>query len=121
MKQPKIVTRDTLQHMLDTGDMQTKITVVGRACVALFKLQTEAEKAVNATNNTNGVGFSQSDAKRGSLAAKTFLKRSTLHDFQLEIWLKPQRNGYAKITKYARQLNDVAIAKRAAAEARAAK
>lgn len=97
--------------MLTTNDRQRQIRVVGRALVALFNRQTEAEKQVNDTNEDNGVGFAGSDAKSGCLTAKYFLKYGTLLDWQLAKWLKPARAGLPRICKYHKQLNDIAIAK----------
>ena len=103
-----IVTRESLQAMLDKEDQQYVTLVVGRALVALFQNQTESEKAGNSTEVDNGIGFSGADARSGTLTAKTFLKRKTLEAWQVERWTKPSKNGYARLTKYAKQLNTIA-------------
>ena len=59
------------------------------------------------------MGFSGADGKSGSLTAKYFLKHGTLLDWQVERWMKPQRNGYARLCKYHRQLDQIAVAKKA--------
>jgi hypothetical protein len=115
VKQPKsiempIVTRQSLQQMLDQADHAKRAQIVGRALVALFKRQTEAEKAANVTNNDNGVGFASCDAKSGSLTAKSYLRNRTLEQWQVEKWLRRQKNGFARLTKYAGQLNEIAEA-----------
>jgi hypothetical protein len=84
--------------------------IVGRALVALFDRQTQDEKAVNDTNKLNTVGFSAADAKSGSLTAKFYLKHNRLEDWQVEKWTRLIK-GYARLCKYARQLNDVAVRK----------
>ena len=74
----------------------------------LFNRQTETEKAVNDTQQWNTIGFSGSDAKSGSLTAKYYLKHKTLLAWQLERWLKPGSNGFARLCKYHKQLNQIA-------------
>jgi hypothetical protein len=107
-----IVTKQSLLTMLQTS-RERQAQVVGRALVALFLRQTEDEKDANKTNHDNDVGFQHSDAKRGSITAKYFLKHGTLLDWQVEPWLAPQGNkGYPRIAKYSRQLNEIALAKR---------
>ena len=98
------VTRDSLKAMVE----RDPVRVVGRALVAIFRNQTEDERESNVTNELNGVGFTGTDAHSGAIAAKTFMKRGTLLDFQLEAWLKPMKNGYPRICKYHKQLNVIA-------------
>lgn len=109
---PKIVTRDSLKAMLEAADDEKRARIIGRALVRLFERQTADEKASDDTNRTNSVGFSNADAKSGSLTAKSFLKRGSLLKWQLEDWMRPV-NGYPRICKYAKQLNDVAVQKAA--------
>lgn len=85
--------------------------VVGRALVALFDRQTRAEQKGNNVQNSNMLGFSGVDAKSGSITAKYFIKHKTLEDWQLETWMRDFR-GHPRITKYARQLNEIAIEKK---------
>lgn len=108
-----IVSQNSLQLMLEDATTEKRIRIIGRALVALFERQTEAEKASNDTRVWNAVGFSGADGKAGSLTAKYFLKHGTLLDWQVERWMKPQKNGYARLCKYHRQLNQIAVAKRA--------
>lgn len=83
--------------------------------VAIFNNQTESEKADNATEEFNGIGFSGADARSGTLTAKTFLKRKTLEDWQVERWTKRGNNGFSRLTKYAKQLNAIAESRGAVA------
>lgn len=106
-----IVTRDSLQAMLDNPNQEYVIKVVGRALVALLKRQTEEEQNMNTTNLHNGIGFTGADAKAGSLTAKSFIKHQTLQDWQVAQWTRPAKNGYSRLTKYAAQLNEIAVAK----------
>jgi hypothetical protein len=113
-----IVSRDSLQQMLDQADTHEKrAKIIGRALVALFARQTEGEKQANTTDNWNTVGFSGADARSGSLTAKSFMKHGTLQDWQVERWTKRGVNGFSRLTKYHRQLNEIAEAKASYKEA----
>lgn len=109
-KQAKIVTKQSLQAML--ADEAKRPVVIGRALSALFERQVESEQASNDTHVTNNVGFSSADAKQGSITAKTFRKRGTLLDFQVEYWMKARKDGTPRICKYHRQLNEIAMLRR---------
>lgn len=109
MKATVIVSKESLKKMLESEDRRYVEKVVGRALVAIFKNQTEDEKAINATDVNNGIGFTGADARSGSLTAKSYLKKQKLEDWQLEKWLKLQKDGYPRICKYHGQLNAVAV------------
>lgn len=106
-----IVTRQSLQDLLNRDNREFVMHVVGRALVVLFNNQTESEKCSDATEQDNGIGFSGADARSGTLTAKSYIKNGRLQDWQVDRWLKPGSNGYARLTKYAKQLNEAAIAK----------
>jgi hypothetical protein len=108
---PAIVTKQSLNAMLNLATPEKRIQIVGRALVALFERQTQAEQNANTTDNLNGVGFASSDARSGSLTAKSFLKNKTLAAWQLERWMAPQKDGFPRICKYVKQLNAIAEAK----------
>lgn len=119
-KQAAIVTKASLQALLD--DPARRAEVIGRALVVLFERQLDDEKQTNTTRTTNNVGFAQSDAKAGCIAAKTYLKRAAarrrgedvaevLPAFVVETWMAPQR-GQPRIMKYTRQLNEAAMRKK---------
>lgn len=110
---PALVTRQTLQAMLDQADEQRRQQIIGRALVILFERQTEVEKQTNDTKEDNGVGFAGCDAKSGTLTAKYFLKHRKLEDWQAEKWLKRGASGFARLTKYHKQLNEAAVARAA--------
>jgi hypothetical protein len=111
MNTKHIVTRESLLTLLN-APRERQIQVVGRALVALFRRQTEDERYNNVTKHDNSVGFSAPDAKSGTLCAKAFLKRGTLEDWQLAKWMRLE-NGRPRIVKYANQLNQIALEKRA--------
>lgn len=64
------------------------------------------------TRATNGIGFSQADARSGSLAAKTYLSNKKLNPWQLNKWLKKGKRGNYRISKYWKQLAVAAEAKK---------
>lgn len=108
---PAIVTRESLQQMINQAEGQRLAQIIGRALVVLFNRQTQAEQANNDTENLNGVGFTGADGRGGCLAAKSFLKNGTLQDWQIERWTKLERSGFSRITKYHKQLNEAAQAR----------
>jgi len=109
-----IVTKEKLIQMLDTADEHKKAQIVGRACLVLFNRQLEDEKQTNSTRTTNNRGFTQADARQGSITAKYFIKRKTLEDWQVKQWLKVDVRGTPRIVKYWKQLDEAAKQKVAA-------
>jgi hypothetical protein len=103
-----IVTKQSLARMLNEADATKRAHIIGRALVALFERQTAAEQSSDSTDQSNSIGFASCDARGGSLTAKSFLKNRTLADWQVEQWIRPQRNGLPRICKYDRQLNEIA-------------
>ena len=109
-KTPAIVTRESLQALLDNAPtIERQAQIVGRALVVLFNRQTEGERSSNSTNQDNMRGFASADARGGSLSAKSFIKHSTLQTWQVQKWTATQKNGFAKLCKYHRQLNEAAM------------
>lgn len=100
-----LVTRESLCALIERKPVET----VGRALVAIFRAgQTEDERAGNTTDVLNGIGFSGADARSASITAKYFIKHGTLLEWQVEQWTKPAKNGFPRICKYVKQLNDIA-------------
>lgn len=110
---PKVVTRDSLKRMLENPNRHYVETVIGRALLALLERQTEDEKRAADTRVWNAVGFSGADARSGTLTAKSFAKHGRLLDWQIDRWTKKSKNGYPRLCKYAKQLNEIALEKRA--------
>lgn len=111
--QQAIVTRESLQHMLNHSDQEYVARVVGRALVRIFERQTASEQHANDTTDSNGIGFAGCDAKSGSMTAKFFMKHHRLETWQVERWTKKGKNGFARLCKYHAQLNEIAMAKQA--------
>lgn len=85
-----------IKDLLLTNDM-----AVQRGVVAIYKRQTESEKAILATTDANGVGFSAFDAEIMSSFAERLLKGWGLTDKQMK-WARKI------IVKYAGQLMAIA-------------
>lgn len=107
-----IVTKESLESMLENPNRKFVETVVGRALVVLFNRQTESEKATSTTKENNNIGFTGFDAKSGSITAKYYLKHKRLEDWQIEKWTKTMKGGYPKLCSYHRQLNEAANLKK---------
>ena len=103
-----IVTRESLQSMLDQASPEKRAAIIGRALLVVFRNQTETEQSANTTNVDNGIGFTGADARSGTLTAKYFMKHQTLADWQVERWMKPGKAGFARLTKYWKQLDAAA-------------
>lgn len=112
-KVKQLVTRDTIATMLRNPNRKYVETVVGRALVALLQRQTRDEQRANDTQEHNGVGFSGCDGRSGTLTAKSFVKNGGLLDWQIDRWTKLAKNGYPRLAKYAKQLNEIALEKTA--------
>ena len=103
-----VVTKQYIQHYLETHSAQEIIQFVGRALVVIFNNQTEEEKHASDVREDNGIGFTGADGHSGCITAKYFLKHGTLLDWQVERWLKQNAKGTPRISKYWRQLNAAA-------------
>ena len=104
MKPLQLVTKQWLADKIAANPSHT----IGRALVALFNEQTNEEKSSNTTKFRNGAGFAKPDARVGAIAAKTFLKNGKLEEWQLKVWLKPNKQNLPRIVKYVDQLNEIA-------------
>lgn len=102
------VTRESLHEMLQNDNTNYVQAVIGRALFALFLRQTEDERESNDTRQANSIGFSGADGRSGSLTAKYWMKHKRLETWMVEKWMKPARNGFPRLCKYARQLNEIA-------------
>jgi hypothetical protein len=93
-------TAEAIREMLTASD-----SAVERACVAIYKRQTEVEQNADATINKNWVGFNAADAKRLSRAAKWVMSGHRLSDHFLA-------DARTRCLKYAKQLTEIANAKK---------
>ena len=112
-----IITPKILTEMILNASPEKRIHIVGRALVGLFQRQTEDERANNSVAHDNGRGFMSCDSIGGSLTAKSYIKRRTLQDWQVEKWTRLGSNGLPILAKYARQLNEISNEKKLARSA----
>jgi hypothetical protein len=111
MKLQPLVTKDSLRDMLNDSRKEFVAAVIGKALVRIFERQTASEQNTMATNQDNGIGFTGADAFGGSITAKYFIKHGTLLGWQVARWTKLVKDGYPRICKYHRQLNEIALQK----------
>ena len=106
-----LVTRDSLIELLNSSEPAKVQAVIGRALVILLKNQTVAEQDMNVTNENNGVGFTGSDARAGSITAKFWIKNQRLEGWMVDNWTRHNTRHVPRLAKYHRQLNTAAVAK----------
>lgn len=111
-RKPKMVTRESLEQMLKDTNPIKVMHVVGRALVVLYKRQTESERAMHATVEHNGRGFTGCDADIGTSHAEFYIKNEFLTTKQIAVWLKPRgKQKFPRLCSYHKQLNEAAVAK----------
>lgn len=101
----RVLDLNYIQFLLTTNDV-----AVERGLVAIYHRQTNDEKVVGITRHVNGRGFNGPDARLGSYYANWVIKGNKLsgrHLIQARIM----------VMKYARQLLEVALEKKAAEKA----
>lgn len=100
----KLVTKEFIKTKLEENAEK----LIGRALSAILKYQTDVESTNNITKDFNGVGFTKSDSRTGTLTAKYYLKHGKLEEWQLKLWKGLNKKGEPRILKYADQLNRIA-------------
>ena len=108
----KLVTRESLIQMLQKPDAKYVNTVVGRALVAIYERQTFDEKSSSNTLHHNSIGFTAIDAQFGTSCAKFYSRNGYLSYNQVKYWTKLNSKGIPKISKYWKQLNEIANQKK---------
>ena len=96
MNNIKVWVKEDIRTLLETNDR-----AVLKGVVAIYKLQTEDEKAAATTSHENGVGFNGFDAEIMTSFAQQILKRGFLS-------IKQKTIARKKILKYAGQLTKIA-------------
>ena len=106
-KKKKLVTRDSLQALLDNPNQTHRMHVIGRALTVLFNRQTLDEQRCEDTIESNGIGFTGADGFNGARNAKWYIEHKHLDPFFINKWfIKSQKTGFSRITKYHKQLNE---------------
>jgi len=105
-------TKDEIKALLMTSDK-----AVERAILAIYARQTQEEKNARTTNRHNAVGFSQAHVRFGSWCAGLIQRELRMGKVEGTI-LRPDTLAKARrfMTKYSRQLAEVANAKLAATQ-----
>jgi len=93
------------------ADPQNQERVIGRALLAIYKNQTLSEQSQTVTKVNNGIGFCKPDARVGSIGARMYKAHTKLEPWVIEIWMRPAKDGFPRICKYATQLNAIAAEK----------
>lgn len=106
-----IVTKERLEYLLQK-DHATRMHTIGRALLVLYANQTSSEQDSSSTRVTNGEGFTQADARSGSISARVYQTKGALADWVVEKWMKRDARGNRRISKYWRQLDEAAKAKK---------
>ncbi len=109
------VTKESIQAVLLRKD-HVGMHAVGRALQVLLRNQTIYERQTESTINRNRIGFTPSDARRGSSMARWYHEKGFLTPKQIAYWQEPARTEAKRIriTKYHRQLLEAAQEKAAA-------
>jgi hypothetical protein len=99
------VTKDSLAEMLKHQNPKYVEAVIGRALIVILENQTKDEQSAAETIEDNGIGFTGSDARTGTITAKYYQKHNKLEPWMVEKWVKIGKSGYPRICKYHKQLN----------------
>lgn len=108
MSKEQLVTRSSLTRLV-TANNDVAMHATGRALVHLLKRQTYFEQGANITRDLNDIGFTPQDARRGTITAKYYIKNKKLLDWMVDYWTTVNVKGVPRISKYWRQLNEVAV------------
>jgi len=111
MKPVQIVTKQSLKKLIDESNDTKLHHVIGRAIMVLYNNQTPIEQSTLSTRMDNSMGFAHCDARVGTLSAQAYISKQSLDPWMLRHWTKITSNGFPRICKYTRQLNDAAIRK----------
>ena len=88
----KVWTVEKIKELIDKNDK-----MVAKSIIKIYELQTEDEKGLMSTKESNGVGFNSIDSFILTSFAEFYMERGYLSPKQIQI-------GRKKIKKYAGQL-----------------
>lgn len=111
MKNIKLVTKQSMVELLARPNKQFVETVIGRAIAGLYARQTAEEQNNHNTKTANGVGFTSFDADVGSRTAEYWKNTGKLEPWMVRYWTKLSSAGFPSLSRYHRQLNDIALEK----------
>jgi hypothetical protein len=102
------VTKEWLAAKIKENPART----IGRALLAIYKNQTMSEQSASSTIVQNGIGFCKPDARVGTIGARMYQAHARLDQWCIDVWMRPARDGYPRICKYADQLNAISEEKK---------
>lgn len=102
------VTKEWLANKIKDNPSRT----IGRALLAIYKNQTLNEQSASSTIIQNGIGFCKPDARVGTIGARMYQAHARLDQWCIDVWMRPARDGYPRICKYADQLSTIAEEKK---------
>lgn len=98
-----VITKEWLAQRLTVKPHLT----IGRALSTIHRYQTQAEQSTSSTRESNGIGFAKPDARIGSIGARQWDTHGGIQKWVVDIWMKPAKDGYPRICKYAAQLQAI--------------
>ena len=102
------ITKTWMQNKINSAkarnDQLFLIHFVGRALLVLLSNQTSEEQKEGSVREANGYGFCTYESEIGTSHAKYYQQKKFLTEKQYNFWLA-EREGFARICKYYRQLN----------------
>ena len=109
MTTPAIITRKSLQTLLDNSTTDQLIPLIGKAVTILHNLQRQMDNAVGTDSEFNGVGFINRDRTLGRQTAEYFKRNKFIGNNILNRWLRLDGANWSRLSKYHAQLNIFAI------------
>lgn len=106
----KLVTKESLAELLRSAEPKKVQQIVGRALLVIYENQMEDEKRSGTAAYANGIGFTVGDATIGCSNAAFFKANGYMGKAVIAYWTEIV-NGYPRICKYDKQLNEAASAK----------
>jgi hypothetical protein len=107
-----VVTKESFTALVTRGDA-VAMHAIGKALVHLLRRQTDDEQRNNDVKYHNEMGFTPADGRSGCIGAKYYIKHGCLQDWQINMWLKPNKKGTPRIAKYWKQMDEEAKKKQA--------
>jgi len=97
-----LVTRASLRDLLYTSNDKKRGLIIGRA-LSLLRARTQDESKKG--------GFDHLDKEQGMKSGETFDRRGSVPTWVVSRWMRQDLNGYPRLCKYHRQLNEEAVKK----------
>jgi hypothetical protein len=106
---PIVLTKAALQQQIKQASPSEREMLITDAVSALYVRHTEREKEVGSAIHLNDLGFDRPDAPTGLRDGRNLRAHGTTPS--INYWTRVDVNGWYKLCKYHKQLNEVAYAK----------